>query len=370
MPFVYDFDHAHRKPPMEMKDLLGGKGANLAEMTSVLDLPVPPGFTIATTACRSYMEGGWPDGLTQEVAKARARLEKQMGKRIGDPGDPLLVSVRSGAKFSMPGMMDTVLNLGLNDQSVEGLAKQTDDERFAFDSYRRFVAMYGRIVLGIPGDEFDALARGGQGVGRYRLRRGRSHRAPALSGRRLPADRRTPHRQAVPPGSGRAAPRRHRGSVRVMERSSGRRLPGAGANRPRPGHCGQCAGDGVRQSGRRLGDRGGVHPRPGDRGGGRVRGLSGQRPGRGRGGRHPEHRAIVRAEAGDSRRSTRSCSPSSPGWRPTTGTCATPSSPSSRASSGCSRPGSASAPAGRLCGWPSTWWGEDHPTDPAEALSG
>jgi pyruvate,orthophosphate dikinase len=157
MPFVSDFDHAHRKPPMEMKDLLGGKGANLAEMTSVLELPVPPGFTIATTACRGYMDGGWPHGLTEEIAKARLRLEKKMGKRIGDPTDPLLVSVRSGAKFSMPGMMDTVLNLGLNDHSVEGLAQQTNDERFAFDSYRRFVAMYGRIVLGIPGDEFDAL---------------------------------------------------------------------------------------------------------------------------------------------------------------------------------------------------------------------
>jgi pyruvate,orthophosphate dikinase len=157
MPFVYDFDHKHRKPPMEMKDLLGGKGANLAEMTSVLELPVPPGFTISTDACRAYMEGGWPDGLTAEVAKARARLEKTMGKRIGDPTDPLLVSVRSGAKFSMPGMMDTVLNLGLNDQSVEGLAKQTDDERFAYDSYRRFVAMYGRIVLDIPGEEFEML---------------------------------------------------------------------------------------------------------------------------------------------------------------------------------------------------------------------
>jgi pyruvate, orthophosphate dikinase len=157
MPFVFDFDHSHRKPPMEMKDLLGGKGANLAEMTSVLELPVPPGFTIATTACRSYMEAGWPEGLTEEVGKARIRLEKQMGKRIGDASDPLLVSVRSGAKFSMPGMMDTVLNLGLNDESVEGLAKQTDDERFAYDSYRRFVAMYGRIVLGIPGEEFDTL---------------------------------------------------------------------------------------------------------------------------------------------------------------------------------------------------------------------
>ncbi len=157
MPFVFDFDHKHRKPPMEMKDLLGGKGANLAEMTSVLGLPVPPGFTISTDACRAYMDGGWPDGLTEEVARARARLEKAMGKVIGDPSDPLLVSVRSGAKFSMPGMMDTVLNLGLNDQSVEGLAKQTGDERFAFDSYRRFVAMYGRIVLDIPGEEFDSL---------------------------------------------------------------------------------------------------------------------------------------------------------------------------------------------------------------------
>ncbi|HEX3842462.1 MAG TPA: pyruvate, phosphate dikinase [Acidimicrobiales bacterium] len=157
MPFVYDFDHKHRKPPMEMKDLLGGKGANLAEMTSVLELPVPPGFTISTDGCRAYMDGGWPDGLTAEVAKARTRLEKTMGKRIGDATDPLLVSVRSGAKFSMPGMMDTVLNLGLNDQSVEGLAKQTDDERFAYDSYRRFVAMYGRIVLDIPGEEFDTL---------------------------------------------------------------------------------------------------------------------------------------------------------------------------------------------------------------------
>jgi len=157
MPFVFDFDHSHRKPPMEMKDLLGGKGANLAEMTSVLGLPVPPGFTIATTACRAYMEGGWPEGLTAEIAKARVRLEKTMGKRVGDADDPLLVSVRSGAKFSMPGMMDTVLNLGLNDKSVEGLARQTDDERFAFDSYRRFVAMYGRIVLGVPGEEFDSL---------------------------------------------------------------------------------------------------------------------------------------------------------------------------------------------------------------------
>ena len=157
MSYVYDFDHKHRRPPMEMKDLLGGKGANLAEMTSVLNLPVPYGFTITTDACRDYMAGGWPDGLTEEVSRARARLERKMGKRLGEPSDPLLVSVRSGAKFSMPGMMDTVLNLGLNDESVDGLAKQTADERFAYDSYRRFVGMYGRIVLDLPGEEFDLL---------------------------------------------------------------------------------------------------------------------------------------------------------------------------------------------------------------------
>ena len=157
MPYVYDFDHTHPRPPMVLKDLLGGKGANLAEMTSVLKLPVPPGFTISTEACRDYMAGGWPKGLDAEVSSARTRLQKAMGKKIGDAADPLLVSVRSGAKFSMPGMMDTVLNLGLNDRSVEGLAAQTGDERFAFDSYRRFIAMYARIVLELPGEEFDAL---------------------------------------------------------------------------------------------------------------------------------------------------------------------------------------------------------------------
>ena len=155
MTYVFDFSHEHAVSPMSLKDLLGGKGANLAEMTSVLGLPVPHGFTITTDACRAYMDGGWPDGLSDEVADALERLEASMGKRLGDSDDPLLVSVRSGAKFSMPGMMDTVLNLGLNDESVRGLAKQTDDERFAYDSYRRFVQMYGRIVLGVPGEKFD-----------------------------------------------------------------------------------------------------------------------------------------------------------------------------------------------------------------------
>ena len=157
MQYVFDFAHRHPKPPRDLKEDLGGKGANLAEMTSVLGLPVPPGFTLITDACRAAMRGGWPEGLAEEVAEARGRLEAAMGKTIGDPSDPLLVSVRSGAKFSMPGMMDTVLNLGLNDESVQGLAKQTNDERFAYDSYRRFIAMYGRIVLGLPGEELDRV---------------------------------------------------------------------------------------------------------------------------------------------------------------------------------------------------------------------
>ncbi len=140
---------------MEYKDLLGGKGANLAEMTSVLELPVPPGFTISTDACRDYMHGGWPEGLSGEVTKQVAKLERMMGRQLGDASDPLLVSVRSGAKFSMPGMMDTVLNLGLNDASVKGLASVTDNPRFAYDSYRRFIAMYSRIVLDMDGEPFE-----------------------------------------------------------------------------------------------------------------------------------------------------------------------------------------------------------------------
>ena len=149
--FVYDFSEGNK----DMKDLLGGKGANLAEMT-VMGLPVPPGFTISTEACLSYLAaGGFPDGMMDEVESHLRGLESAMGKTLGEPANPLLVSVRSGAKFSMPGMMDTVLNLGLNDRSVVGLAEQTSNERFAWDAYRRFVQMFGKIVLDIDGDRFE-----------------------------------------------------------------------------------------------------------------------------------------------------------------------------------------------------------------------
>ena len=148
---VYDFAEGNKN----LKDLLGGKGANLAEMTN-LGLPVPPGFTITTEACQAYLKTGRePDELADEVSEHLASLEHKMGKRLGQSDDPLLVSVRSGAKFSMPGMMETVLNVGLNDQSVRGLAAQSGNERFAFDSYRRLIQMFGKTVLGISGEHFD-----------------------------------------------------------------------------------------------------------------------------------------------------------------------------------------------------------------------
>ncbi|MFJ8056101.1 pyruvate, phosphate dikinase [Streptomyces sp. NPDC096142] len=149
--FVYDFTEGNK----DLKDLLGGKGANLAEMTN-LGLPVPPGFTITTEACKTYLDSGdEPAALRDEVSAHLDALEAAMGKQLGQADDPLLVSVRSGAKFSMPGMMDTVLNIGLSDKSVQGLAKQAGDERFAWDSYRRLIQMFGKTVLGVDGDLFE-----------------------------------------------------------------------------------------------------------------------------------------------------------------------------------------------------------------------
>jgi pyruvate,orthophosphate dikinase len=149
--WVYDFAEGDRSKV----DLLGGKGANLAEMVR-MGLPVPPGFTITTEACRYFLEHGHgPEGLRTQIAQHVVTLEEEMGRRLGDPEDPLLVSVRSGARFSMPGMMETVLNIGLNDASVAGLARQSGDEHFAWDSYRRLIQMFGKTVLEIDGDDFE-----------------------------------------------------------------------------------------------------------------------------------------------------------------------------------------------------------------------
>src|SRR5438445_7495870 len=150
--YVYDFDESSDGG----KELLGGKGVGLAEMTG-LGVPVPAGFTVTTDACRAYMANGkaLPDGLEREVEEHLGALEERTGKRFGDPEDPLLVSVRSGAAVSMPGMMDTILNLGLNDQAVEGLARRTGKPRFAYDSYRRLIQMYGDVVDGIDAHRFE-----------------------------------------------------------------------------------------------------------------------------------------------------------------------------------------------------------------------
>jgi len=150
--WVYQFSEGSAK----MRDLLGGKGAGAAEMTRA-GMPVPPGFTITTEACRDYYaQGGkFPKGLWEQVLPALKVLERNAGKKFGNAKDPLLVSVRSGAKFSMPGMMDTVLNLGLNEETSKGLAELTKDERFALDARRRFIQMFGKTVKGIEGDKFE-----------------------------------------------------------------------------------------------------------------------------------------------------------------------------------------------------------------------
>ena len=156
--YVYTFGNGVAEGNASMKNILGGKGANLAEMTSI-GIPVPPGFTISTDTCVYFYQhqNQYPEGLNEEVEKALEKTEKIMGRRFGDPENPLLFSVRSGARVSMPGMMDTVLNLGLNDDTVKGIIQQSGNERFAYDSYRRFIQMYGNVVMGIDGEKLEIL---------------------------------------------------------------------------------------------------------------------------------------------------------------------------------------------------------------------
>src|SRR5919198_5347737 len=154
--YVYFFGNGKADGNRDMKDILGGKGSGLAEMTNA-GLPVPPGFTISTDVCNIYYQqkGKIPAAVDAEIASHLKKLEQTAGATLGSTENPLLVSVRSGAKFSMPGMMDTILNLGLNDQAVEGLKRRTQNGRFAYDSYRRFIQMFGNVVLEIPKDAFE-----------------------------------------------------------------------------------------------------------------------------------------------------------------------------------------------------------------------
>ena len=156
--YVYAFGNGTADGDGKMKDTLGGKGAGLAEMSRA-GVPVPPGFTISTEVCNIYFNNNkqiTPE-IQRQIDEKLAQLEERMGQKLGDPENPLLVSVRSGAKFSMPGMMDTILNLGLNDQTVEALARKSGNPRFAYDCYRRFIQMFGNVVLEIPKDEFEHI---------------------------------------------------------------------------------------------------------------------------------------------------------------------------------------------------------------------
>src|SRR5688572_4817296 len=156
--YVYLFAAGAAEGQGAWRNLLGGKGAGLAEMTN-LGIPVPPGFTITTEACVEYFTKGgqFPEGMWDQVLESLAKVETAMGAKFGDPQNPLLVSVRSGARVSMPGMMDTVLNIGLNDDTVQGLIRKTNNPRFAYDAYRRFLAMFSNVVLNVPSKEFEGL---------------------------------------------------------------------------------------------------------------------------------------------------------------------------------------------------------------------
>jgi pyruvate, orthophosphate dikinase len=194
---IYAFDHAHGRPAKELGDLLGGKGAGLAEMTSALGLSVPPGFTVAVPVCAAYRADGWPAGLDAELATAIDRLGAQIGRRLGDPADPLLLAVRSGAPVSMPGMLDTVLDLGLNDETVVGLAERSGDPAFAWDSYRRFVTMFATLVMGVDAARLpSASAEAGPDALRAHVGELLA-RVEELAGRPVPHDPHTQLRESV-----------------------------------------------------------------------------------------------------------------------------------------------------------------------------
>ena len=297
--WIYDFTDGSK----DMRELLGGKGAGVAEMTRVLGAErVPAGFTITTEACVEYMRADRtePAGMAEQLEDALARLEEHAGKQLGDDTDPLLVSVRSGARESMPGMLDTVLNLGLNDTSVQGLASATENERFAWDSYRRFVQMFGNVSRGIEGERFeDAIAEIKRDRG---VKQDTELDTDALKQltETFQDDLPRSHRRGLPPGSPRAAAPGRAGGVRFLDRRAGGGVPAPEPHPRRMGHRGQRPADGVRQQGRHIGLRRGVLARRGDRRAGAQRGLPPQCPGRGRrlGRAHPaRHRATARMDA-------------------------------------------------------------------------
>ena len=259
--YIYSWGDGAADGDSSMRDLLGGKGAGLAEMTKA-GLPTPPGFTITTEACNDYFANGekLPDGLWEDVLEAVKQVEASTGKGFGDAANPLLVSVRSGAKFSMPGMMDTVLNLGLNEATLHGLIKLTGNERFGWDAYRRFIQMFGRIVMEVGGERFDHALE--EAKAEHGAKQDTDLDAAALQALvvEFKVDRQGRHRSRLPRGPQRAARPRDQGRLRVVVREARGRLPQEPEHPARPGHGGQRRDDGLRQHGRRLRHGRRVHP--------------------------------------------------------------------------------------------------------------
>ena len=224
--YIYSYGGGTAEGDASMRDLLGGKGAGLAEMTTA-GLPVPPGFTITTEACNDYFDAGeqLPEGLWEDTLAAIAQVERETGKGFGDREKPLLVSVRSGAKFSMPGMMDTVLNLGLNDDTMQGLIAQTGNDRFGWDAYRRFIQMFGRIVLGVEGERLDGAFEAAKE--RFGADQDTDIDAAGMHAivAELKAIVREGHRTRLPAGSAGAAGPVDQGRVRQLVRQARSRLP-------------------------------------------------------------------------------------------------------------------------------------------------
>ena len=281
---VYRFSEGNKS----MRELLGGKGANLAEMTSI-GLPVPPGFTLTTEVCNYYSaHGGYPDGVEAQLEDALASLEADTGKSFGDASDPLLLSVRSGARASMPGMMDTILNLGLNDETVQGVIASTGNPRFAYDCYRRFVSMYGDVVLGCKpesddeGDVFEERLEAMKKAKGVDLRHRAHRRRPQGPGRRVQGGGQGAHGQGLPGRPARPALGRHQRRLRQLGQRPRRRLPAHVRHPRRLGHGGQRPDDGLRQHRRRERHRRGLHAQPRQRRERVLRRVPRQRAGRGR----------------------------------------------------------------------------------------
>ena len=200
--YVYSFGRDGAEGNKDMKDTLGGKGANLAEMCNT-GVPVPPGFTVSTEVCNIYFNNNRqvPAEVDEQIRKALAKVEKELGKKLGDPTNPLLLSVRSGAKFSMPGMMNTILNLGLNDETTEGLARaRPSNPRFAYDCYRRFIQMFGEVALGIEMEKFDHVFDARKAKMKAKLDTDLQRSRSAGHHRRLQEDRPQRNGQGLPAG--------------------------------------------------------------------------------------------------------------------------------------------------------------------------